>query len=203
MLVAYGPPSKREARLVIAALAQHMPGLPVAVISDEAIDGAQYIPMPDGGPRGRIAKLSVDLLSPFDATAYVDADVSVLGDISAGFAIVEDGWDIALTASHNQGRHALKNIGSEEKRATLNGYGCQDVLALQCGLVYFRCSAAVHALFAAWRAEFATFAEQDQAAFLRALGRVPVRVWLLSSAYNSPWKRPGVLCHHQFGRARR
>ncbi len=193
LYVAYGARAHREAAESIKTLRQHS-DLPVAVVSDKALPGVQHIPLADGGWGGRLAKLSLAELSPFESTLYLDADTRVRGDISAGFDILADGWDVVIAPSSRQGSDVLGNVTMADRQATLAQLG-RDVLGLQAGVLWFAKDRA-RPLFAAWREEWRRFGRQDQGALLRALARVPVRVWLLGSPWNG-----GDVIQHLWGRA--
>ena len=185
--VAYGERAKQETAKSAASLRRHN-DLPIITIDETVFDRP--------GPGARWAKLNVDRLSPFDYTLYLDADTRVNGDVSAGFGMLGDGWDLLIAPSVNQGHECFRHIGQIENQATLDELENPFPLQLQAGVMFFhreRCAR----LFAAWRDEWLRFKGQDQAALLRALNREPVRVLLLGRAWNG-----GKLIEHLFGRAR-
>ena len=185
--VAYGERAKQETAKSAASLRRHN-DLPIITIDETVFDRP--------GPGARWAKLNVDRLSPFDYTLYLDADTRVNGDVSAGFGMLGDGWDLLIAPSVNQGHECFRHIGQIENQATLDELENPFPLQLQAGVMFFhreRCAR----LFAAWRDEWLRFKGQDQAALLRALNREPVRVLLLGRAWNG-----GELIEHLFGRAR-
>lgn len=197
--IAYGEPARREATMSIRTLQQFNRGLSVAVISDHplAVDGIVHVidPQRDGG--GRWQKVRLDGLSPFHHTLYLDADTRVRGDMSAGFRMLDDGWDLIITPSERQGATLLWHVGPEDKRITLEAWPCEP-LQVQGGVFFFRQCELVSRLFEAWRWEWLKFKDQDQGALLRALARCPVRAWLLGRPWNG-----GSLVDHRFGRAKR
>lgn len=196
--VAYGQKARFEALASLTSL-QRYNRLPVSVISDRALGGAAVIQHPDADPGGRLAKLSLCELSPYEQTLYLDADTRVHGDLSGGFELIEAGWDLALTISTRQGSDVLGNCDEADRRYTFEALGTDEPLGLQAGVMFLhrdRC----RDLFAAWREEWQRFRRQDQAALLRALARVPVRLWLLGRTWNGG---KGDLVEHRFGRARR
>lgn len=132
-------------------------------------------------------------LSPWEFTLYLDADTIPHGDICAGFEIIEDGWDVAIAPSDKQGVDCLWHIAEDERTTTFRELGRRP-LQLQAGVIFFRRSAAVCGFFMAWRDEWERYRGQDQGAFLRALERAPVRVWLLGRPWNG-----GAVIAHRFG----
>ncbi len=197
LLVAYGEPALCEAREAVKSLLAHNP-LPVRVVTDSPakLPGVETIDFPDSDPGARLAKLSIDLLSPFNQTLYIDADTRVRGDLSAGFQMLDDGWEMVISHSKRQGIDVLGNLTTIDRGATFDALGVRDVLGLQAGVFFWRNCEATRALFAAWRAEWAKFKRHDQGALLRALQVAPARVWLVGRAYSN-----GVLVEHRFGRA--
>lgn len=193
--VAYGANARIQASMSMATLRRYT-ALPIACVSDNPLPAARHVYHPDADPGGRLAKLSLDTLSPYEHTLYLDADTRVKGDIGIGFEVLADGWDVAIVPSTRQGGDVLGNCTEEDRALTRETL--DEPLGLQAGVMFFRKVPRVVALFAAWREEWARFRTMDQAALLRALWRVPVHIWLLGRAFNG-----GALLEHHFGRARR
>lgn len=196
--VAYGKPARTQARLAIASLRKHT-NLPVAVISDEPMDGVRNIYAPDADPGARWAKLSLDLLTPFKHTLYLDADTRVRQDISAGFDILVDGWDMAIAPSVNQIGTGdwLWHCDAGDRTDVVTKWGFFP-LVLQGGVMFLAMSERVHKFFEQWRVHWSAYRNQDQGALLRALYDVPLKVWLLGRVWNG-----GAAIEHRFGAARR
>lgn len=192
--VTYGPKAKQEAMESIKSLKKHN-GLPVTVIDEHKFPGE---PGMTDSQRARWGKLNIDRLVDYDNVLYLDADTRVNGDLSMGFSLL-GGWDMALSPSKNQDANLFAHIPDPvEKAVTLKEIGNPWPLQLQAGLMFFRrldCAG----LFAAWRDEYRRYNDQDQAAFLRALHREPIRVWLLSKEWNG---ESGSMVTHLFGRCR-
>lgn len=153
----------------------------------------------------RWAKLSLFLWTPqeWQHILYLDADTRVRGDLSNGFALLDDGWDMALALSSQQNDNKLHHVEPEERIATFDMFCHDEVLQLQCGVMFVTRNAQTEHLFEVWREEWLRRKGQDQAAFLRALRRVPVRCALLGYCWNDNKKgREGVVVEHWFGRAR-
>lgn len=198
MYVAYGDAARRECRESIESLRGCNPGLPVLVVG-EPVKGARCLPFPRRDTGGRWAKLNADSLSPWPQTIYLDADTRVKADLSAGFRALERGWDLVIAPSARQGGDVLGNCPAEDREASFDALGTWEVLGLQAGVFFVAWNARTRALFAAWRAEWERFGATDQAALLRALWRVPVRLWLLGPDWNGAG---GAVIEHRFGRAR-
>lgn len=196
VMVAYGTNARREAGYAIEALSQHMPALSVAVVSDGPLPGARFIYMEQRDAGARWAKLNLDTLTPFDGTLYMDADTRVNGDLSAGFAMLADGWDMAIAISDRQAGELCWQCADEERQATRHDTATEP-LALQAGVMFVKRNERTAQLFSTWRAEWERWQGQDQAALLRALYHAPARVWLLGRDWNG-----GKLVTHRFGMAR-
>lgn len=193
----YGKAARREAATSIEML-RRFHDWPVAVIGDRvAVPGVRNISFPDRDSGARWAKLHLDILSPFRRTLYLDADTRPYQDLSDGFAVLDDGWDLVLAPSTQQGWSWLWHCGNADREATLEAWGWRP-LALQAGVMFVRRNRRVHRLFAAWRQEWERFEDQDQAALLRALRRAPARIWLLGKPWNG-----GAIVGHRFGQAKR
>lgn len=190
--VAYGPKAKEESRLSIKSLKQHN-SIPLTIIDERLCPGD---PGMTDSQRARWGKLNIPELVDYDNVLYVDSDTRIHGDLSIGFRFL-DGWDMAIAPSKNQDADLFAHIpDAQEKMTTLEEIGNPWPLQLQCGLMYFnreRCTR----FFGAWRDEWKKYQDQDQAAFLRALNREPIRIWLLGRPFNG-----GELVEHRFGACR-
>jgi len=146
------------------------------------------------------AKVNADLWSPYDYTLLLDADTRVKGNLSLGFKILRDGWEIVLIPSIPPLPGIfLWTLSGTEKRGTLEELGTWKHMMLNTGVMYFQKTCRVRKLFEAWRSEWLRYKDRDQGAFLRALRYCPVNLWLLGSPFNSA---EGDVVEHLFGRAR-
>jgi hypothetical protein len=198
--IAQGNNAHNQALAAIRTLGRIGCDLPVAVIADQAIAGAQHIYCEDkaNDPGARWAKVHLYELSPFDATLYMDADTRVMTDeMGVGFEMLDDGWELVITPNANQDDDWLWHVGAEERRVTEILFGGR-VIALQGGVFWFRRCDAVRGLFEAWADEWQRYQGQDQAALLRAMRRSPVRCYLLGRPFNG-----GSVVKHLFKWARR
>lgn len=196
LYIAYGENARQEAAISIQSLRDWHRDLPIAVIG-EAVKGAKHIPFVSQDQIGRWAKVNLDLLTQWEQTLYLDADTRVRQPITAGFEMLNDGWDLVMVPSRNQKTDWLWHVGEEERRATILSVGTRAT-QLQAGLMFFRQSASIRRLFAQWRAEWERYRGQDQAALLRAIYQMPLKLWLLGKCWNG-----GAIVEHHFGAARR
>jgi L-ascorbate metabolism protein UlaG (beta-lactamase superfamily) len=150
----------------------------------------------------RIAKLTLFQWSNFENTLYLDADTRVFGDITAGFAILDDGFDLVIAASNNQGSDLFWHTTPEDRAYTFNDMHTRDMLQLQAGMFFVARNDRTLALFDTWLHEWERFKTQDQAALIRALRKNPVKIHLLGRAWNDSRRGKGAVIEHWFGRAR-
>lgn len=189
--LAIGEVAYHEYILCKAAIQAHNPELPITVI--DSLPGSADM---TNQQASRWAKVNLDRLSPYDLTLYLDADTRPCEDLSIGFDMLEDGCDLVIAPSENQGDECLWHVGERERAATFDYLGYVP-LQLQAGVFYFRKSPEVARLFAAWRDEWQRYKDQDQAALLRALRCCPVRINLLGRPWNG-----GEVVRHFYGRCR-
>ena len=187
--VAYGNQTQRETEQSIATLREYHKDLPVVIHKNkyENLSDAQS---------ARWAKINLDLLSPFENSLYLDADTRIRGDLSAGFEILEDGYDLVMSFSDHQDGDCLWHVDKKEQDYTIEQIGYLP-LQLQCGVMFMRKSPEINRLFEQWRSEWRYFCDQDQAAFLRALHQAPIRLWMLGRPWNG-----GAVINHLYGRCR-
>lgn len=197
-LIAYGDKANQEAQQCVTTLKQFHTWR-YCIVSDSIghyhISLAQPLDYSDI-QRARWAKVMLDQWSPFEETLYLDVDTRIQGDLSAGFDMLDDGWDIVITPSAQQGNGNMWHISPDEREATFFTYQCGDVLQLQGGVFWFRKSPAVLRFFEAWRAAWLRWRSYDQAALLRALRVAPLKIHLLGRPFNG-----GAVVQHRHGQA--
>jgi len=194
--VAYGREARQEALMSSRTVEEHNPGLPISLIASEPLGKLHFIKYDLPRERNRWAKLNIDTLSPYNVTAYLDADTRVTGRLTAGFEMLEDGWDMAMALSKNQETDWLWHCSEDDRQMTearLRHKGLQ----YGAGVMFVAWGERTRALWAAWREEWGAFCGQDQGAFMRALQRVRVRLWILGGTWNG-----GSLVTHRYGMAR-
>lgn len=200
VIVAYGSKALAAAAQSVVAL-RRVNDLPITVIGDAApnIPGVDYVysRRRDAGARGNKVRLLEK--TTYRNVLYLDADTQVQQDVSIGFEILRDGWDVVITPSEAQGADALWHIKAEERQVTLDELGTWQggYLQLQAGVFFIRRSIQTRDFMLTWEQEWRRWQDQDQAAFLRALALSPIRVWLLGRPWNG-----GAVIQHKFGRAR-
>lgn len=200
--VVYGENARREAIESIRSLRRILPDLPIQVVSDAEFDGERTALFPRRDAGARWSKLNLDKLSPFECMFYLDADTRVRADPSAGFEMIENGWELAIAYSGRQGPDVIGNVNRDERMATIEELGGIDFLGLQAGVMFVRWCQAMRRLWQCWREEWERYQGEDQAALLRALHRAPVKLALLGWPWNMPSMVNGqCVIEHHFGRA--
>ena len=195
--IAYGANARNQTQQSIGSL-RRFHDWPIVVVSGQGgFKGVSHIAFQVMDSGARWAKVNLDKLTPFDLTLYCDADTRIEGDLSVGFEILQDGWELVITPSQNQDEEVLWHCSESDKWATFEEYGTSDILQLQGGLFWFRKCDAIARFFEAWRDEWEKFKEQDQGALLRALRRAPVKMWLMGRDWNG-----GKIVKHLWGQAR-
>lgn len=188
--IAIGDKAKQEAEMSAATFAKYND---IKVIT--ICEGAFTNLFKHNHQISRFVKTNLDTIE-FDQFVYLDADTRIRGNIMHGFDILDDGWEMAITASNNQDKDWCWHVGEDERNQTMLDYLCQPV-QLQAGVMFVRKCENTYRLFEAWREEWLRWQDQDQAALLRALKRAPVKLWILGKDYNG-----GRLVSHLFGKLR-
>jgi len=128
---------------------------------------------------------------------YVDADTIFTDDPHVFFDIIRAGFDLVIAPSPNQNKDHLWHLQPEDRQLTYESCGHVPV-QLQGGVFAFAINERVRRFFNAWYGEWSIYADQDQGALLRALHRVPLRVWLAGG----PMTWDGGIIKHLWGEAR-
>jgi hypothetical protein len=193
--IAIGDAAEREYEISCRSLKKHNNNLEVAVCRD----AGGRVPL----AASRFAKLNIFDATEWQQIMYLDADTRVKGDVSLGFDILDDGWDMVICPSSNQGNDVLCHVDEAERGDTFAALGFVDVLQLQAGVFWVARNERTEMLWSTWRAEWMLRQGQDQGALLRALYQEPVKVWLLGSEhFNDRRRNKGAVVEHHFGRAR-
>jgi len=198
LYVAIGPNACKEAEISIKTLREHM-RLPIKVLGEDDYRGPASF---TNDQKAHYLKVTSFKGSPFDPTLLLDADTRVKDDLSLGFRILKAGWEVVMVPSlppKNRPGAVLWHLQEAERRITLQELGTWKHVMLNTGLMYFKKTKRVRNLFERWEAEWMRFKDRDQGAFLRALSRAPVGMFLLGKPFNS---EGGEVVDHLFGRAR-
>jgi len=189
--VAYGEPARRCAEAAIRSFKEHLPDIPVALVSDSPLGVEDlYIESPDYDIGGRAAKIKIYDLAPRDwqYIAYLDADTEVVKAEQLLWQIVEDGWDMVICK--NPGRFAIasamqRSDNKDECRVTYQATGTEEVMQLNGGVFAFSRNHRTEKFFRSWYEEWHQWGKRDQAALLRALWKNPLKLYVLGNEWNT------------------
>ncbi|HUW13770.1 MAG TPA: hypothetical protein VM537_28865, partial [Anaerolineae bacterium] len=141
--------------------------------------------------------------APWDYALYLDADTRIVGSLQAGFTALGMGWELCLALDITRTIATCTHIAAEEVRYTEQLCGTGELHQYNSGVVFFRKCDGARGLYDAWHEEWQKFQGADQMALVRAMYRVPARVWALHERWNThrPERAEHVL--HVHHRARR
>jgi len=219
LYMGFGPRAATEIRKSMASLRNVGLKIPVCVVGDAPIRGAQFIPWEGECPfdasqrenfqfrAGRVKPFLYGL-TPFERTLYIDADTEFMSDIVQGFELLNE-YDLALAEEllsvgqlYNKPRAGWE-INILERDATIAELGGDpDIKFLNSGVMFFRKCDQVAALFEAWGRQWLIWQQWDeQLALMRALHEVPVNYEALPVDWNHPHRHKAKIIFHNYGRA--
>lgn len=190
--VAYGDPARACARRAIRSWKQHMPTVPVALVSDHPLGAGEdvFIPLEDGDIGGRKAKLRIDELAPaaWQYVLYLDADTEIVADVSFLFEVLADGWEMLICT--NPAKYKLctemkRPDNHAEVEETWAVMGSDEMLQLNGGVFGLRRNERTREFMRRWYHEWDRYAGRDQPPLHRALYTSPLRVYVLGNEWNT------------------
>jgi hypothetical protein len=192
--------------------------IPVCVVGDTEVNGAQFIPWEGESPfdgtqlknfqfrAGRVKPFLYGL-SPYQRTLYIDADTEFISDIMPGFEMLRD-CDMALAEEalslgklYNKPRAGWE-INIAERDVTIAELGGDPHKKfLNSGVIFFRKSEAVDWLFAEWGTQWRRFEQWDeQLALMRAIVKCSLNYKALPIDWNHPHREKAKIIFHNYGR---
>jgi len=207
--VAYGAQARKCASHLIDTIRHWLPDVEVAVASDSALNGEDYlVRLPDVDIGGRAAKTQIADVVPDDwqYVLYLDADTEVVKDISFLFDALEQGWDFVIC--RNPGKyHTIRKMvridNKDECEFTFRQLGTDELIQLNGGVFAFQRNARTLAFLRSWHQEWQKWGKRDQAALLRALFKNPMRMYVLGNEWNTivryvdnPMEYTAGILHH-------
>lgn len=193
--------------------------IPVTVVGDTPVNGMSWVRWQGEDPfdptkarkfqfrAGRVKPYLYDL-SPYERTLYIDADTEFLQDIIPAFemlsecdlAVTEEkltlnqlynqklaGWELNLVERDE----TIKELGGDGRRRFINS-----------GVIFFRKSKAVKAVFQEWGKQWLRFQEWDeQLSLMRAIHKVKkLNYCALPVEWNNPHRVEEAIIFHNYGR---
>jgi len=219
-VVAFGDPSRGEAKDLIDSIHKHLLGVPVALCSDRKIGNEDVlIAKPDADIGGRIAKLSVYDYAPADweYILYLDADIEIVApDPMFYFDLLRDGWEFVICKDahlHDRLKDFERRNNFKELQQTVQMVGSNEMLQINGGAWAFRRNKNTKRFFELWLKEWNVYRGRDQGALFRAIHQQPLRTYWLGSEWNTlitlkgqeypPGVKGSAGVLHHVGRARR
>lgn len=218
LYMGFGSRAASEIRKSMASLRNVGLKIPVCVVGDTPVRGAQFIQWEgespfDGSQRenfqfraGRVKPFLYGL-TPFERTLYIDADTEFMSDILQGFGFL-DQYDMALAEEllsigqlYNKARSGWE-INIIERDATIAEIGGDpNTKFLNSGVIFFRKCDQVAALFEAWGRQWLRWQQWDeQLSLMRALHECPVNYKALPVDWNHPHRQKAKIIFHNYGR---
>lgn len=146
----------------------------------------------------RIAKVNLINLIPdnWEYCLYLDSDTRVMSkDILVILEILKSGYDLVIAPSAN---NDFWHIEETERNYTYDLLGYIPI-QLQAGVFGLTINEKTKEFFLRWSNEYVLYYNQDQAAFIRALYKSNLRIWLMGYPFNSS---NGSVIKHLFGNTR-
>jgi hypothetical protein len=214
----FGERAAKEIRKSMMSLRNVGVQIPVCVVGDTPVRGAQFIEWTGQSPfdpdckknfqfrAGRIKPFLAGV-TPYDRTLYIDADTEFIADITKGFELLSD-YDLALAEEmltigklYNKPLAGWE-INIIERDATIEELGGnREIKFLNSGVIFFRKNEKTLALFEAWGRQWLRWQQWDeQLALMRALHECPVNYKALSVDWNHPHRHLAKIIFHNYGR---
>lgn len=203
LYVAYGEKARAQAQDSIRHLRRHSK-LPVAVVSDSPLEGADYnIRHVEVDKGARAQKTRIYSLSPFRETLFLDADTQMLSSPTFGFELLKY-VDVVIGQDPNRKLSDVKwpNLDPNELKTTREEIGI-DVLYYNSGVIFFRRNERTQRMFQAWSREWERWGKHDQLALVRAIHRHPVRIAPMRPPFNTHHKGTAKFIFHNHRSASR
>ncbi len=190
--VAYGEPARDCAVRAIASFKKYMPGIPVVLVSDKALNAGEdvLIEHADSDVGARSVKTQIYDLCPaeFEYILYLDADTELIAPVDFLYQLLEDGWDMTIAMNPAQyvlAREMRRPDNQDECDITFKLMGSDEMLQFNGGVFALRRNESTERLFRNWHAEWMKYGRRDQAALDRAFYSEPIRIYTLGVEWNT------------------
>jgi hypothetical protein len=145
-----------------------------------------------GEYRSREAKTTLSLITPYENTLYLDADVFPVKPIPEICGFLE-GHDVAMVRDQKPTLGECNHIDPAEIAFTLTREGITpNSIQYNGGVILWRKNAATDLFFEQWHKEWSIFQKHDQAAQIRAIAKTGISIAEMPVEYNTPPFRFGL-----------
>lgn len=205
LFVAYGEKARTQCQNAMAHVRHQARKLPIAVVSDTKLDGADHMILHVEADRGaRTQKTRMYALSPFRKTLFLDADTEMRSSPAGGFKLLEY-VDVVLAQDVNR-RFSLNkwpNLRQDEVAATKAELGTDELIYYNSGVFFFRRNERTRRLMQRWHEEWQRWGMHDQMALLRAIHASPARIAPMREAWNTHKTAVAQFVYHKHRTASR
>ena len=203
--VAFGKPARRCAHEMMRTARKHAPDIPICVVADRTLEGADLTIERAPCWGGRFYKVNIDTFAPpeWQYILWLDADTLVIDSLEPFFRFLEDGWDMVMTFGPDWGRTVGENqrpAYQEENVFTAKALGGRFWHQPMSGVFGWRRNERTEEFYTLWADEWQQFGRRDQPAMIRALWKSRVTALWLGTEWNyflhrgNP-ERGGVVLH--------
>lgn len=173
----------------IRSLRKTNPDLPVCLVTNLKItkadiallrDDDALVVLQEDQANNRAIKTSINTISPYDQTLFLDCDTVVLGALDTGFRFLDD-FDLAFRLNpYPQTRKGKADV------TVLEGLTVGDCPHWNSGVMFFAKRPAADQFFQSWNANFyALNNPYDQVALVQTIFKEPARVLSLDTKWNA------------------
>ena len=173
----------------IRSLRQTNPDLPVTLVTNLDVPKSDIpiltkddtlIVLGDDQSQNRLLKTSINQMSEYDKTVFLDCDTLVLGELRSGFDFL-DYFDVACRLNpYPQTRKGKAEV------AVLDSLSVRDCPHWNSGVMFFRKSEATNRFFAKWNTDFTELGNPyDQVSLVKTIFEDPARVLSLDAKWNA------------------
>ncbi|MFK8035743.1 MAG: putative nucleotide-diphospho-sugar transferase [Hyphomicrobiales bacterium] len=187
--LAFGSPYLVMALRSIRSLRKTNPDLPICLVTNLAIaktdipllrDDDTLAVLEEDQANNRAIKTSINTISPYDRTLFLDCDTVVLGALDTGFRFLDD-FDLAFRLNpYPQTRKGKADV------TIMEGLTVGDCPHWNSGVMFFAKRPAADQFFQSWNENFHSLASPyDQVALVRTIFNDPARVLSLDTKWNA------------------
>lgn len=139
-----------------------------------------------GEYRSREAKTNLGLITPYENTLYLDADIFPVNPVPEIWNFLGEN-DIAMVRDLNPTLAECDHVAPSEIAFTLTREGITpNSIQYNTGVMLWRKNAATDLFFEQWNKEWLIFQKHDQVAQIRAIAKTGISITKMPVEYNTP-----------------